>query len=450
MGVKRTNQDIKFGRTIRLGKNSDLDNAVAGAVEVGALRDTGTFMQRWNGTSWEIIAPPFVINVTNEDDFGTSVGGIVNLVDAVYVITTTVVTSRTLNIPAGGNVEFKSIQTLQDFLIYTGTGTFITGNPQRLLLDNLVIAGNASATFLSITGTTAVRSTLRLDGALITAFGTLGTSTDVLTTAAFNVDMTNYTTGLIVNNTVGSPDFIWSGGRIGNEVTVTGANTGITFTGITSLINITDCTLRLNSSQNGFKFDNALTIQDSIVVSSCPLNASLGGLLLDSTGRGKDDIRLQVRNNGDSPDSITAGTATMRANATSTSITAATPVKIAGTTTAGFLERVSHATNKLTYDGLETITARVYAEIRLTFAADLQAETINLYVVKNGVSASPVANDESTLNGVFNNPTSPYLRAVDLVGNVVTDDFFEAWIESDGNDDIIVESLNISFEKVGS
>lgn len=57
MGVKHVNTDVKFGQTIRLGKNLDLDNAVAGEVEVGSLRDTGSFIERWSGTAWVVIGP---------------------------------------------------------------------------------------------------------------------------------------------------------------------------------------------------------------------------------------------------------------------------------------------------------------------------------------------------------------------------------------------------------
>lgn len=56
MGVEKRHSHVKFSKTIRLGKNLDLDNAVVGEVEVGSLRDTGVFIQRWNGTSWDIIA----------------------------------------------------------------------------------------------------------------------------------------------------------------------------------------------------------------------------------------------------------------------------------------------------------------------------------------------------------------------------------------------------------
>ena len=59
MGVKHTNTDVKFSKTIRLGKNIDLDNAVAGEVEIGSLRDTGSHIERWSGTAWDIIGAAF-------------------------------------------------------------------------------------------------------------------------------------------------------------------------------------------------------------------------------------------------------------------------------------------------------------------------------------------------------------------------------------------------------
>ena len=46
MGVERRHSHVKFSKTIRLGKNLDLNNAVAGEVEVGSLRDTGSFIER--------------------------------------------------------------------------------------------------------------------------------------------------------------------------------------------------------------------------------------------------------------------------------------------------------------------------------------------------------------------------------------------------------------------
>ena len=69
MGVEKRHSHVKFSRTIRLGKNIDLDNASAGSVEVGSLRDTGSYIERWSGTSWEVIGPltPTLVEVTFAD-----------------------------------------------------------------------------------------------------------------------------------------------------------------------------------------------------------------------------------------------------------------------------------------------------------------------------------------------------------------------------------------------
>ena len=82
MGVEKRHSHVKFSKTIRLGKNLDLDNAVAGEVEVGSLRDTGVFMQRWNGTSWEIIAPA---QVTRELTFSDTPITVLSSDDRIYV-----------------------------------------------------------------------------------------------------------------------------------------------------------------------------------------------------------------------------------------------------------------------------------------------------------------------------------------------------------------------------
>ena len=72
MGVKLTNTHVKFGRTIRLGKNTDLDSATAGQVEVGSLRDTGVVIERWDGTQWVAVGPGSFIRdsriVTSNDN----------------------------------------------------------------------------------------------------------------------------------------------------------------------------------------------------------------------------------------------------------------------------------------------------------------------------------------------------------------------------------------------
>ncbi len=68
MGVERRHSHVKFSKTIRLGRNADLDDAVAGEVEVGSLRDSDTNVQRWNGTFWENIGAPLLTKEIDDTD----------------------------------------------------------------------------------------------------------------------------------------------------------------------------------------------------------------------------------------------------------------------------------------------------------------------------------------------------------------------------------------------
>lgn len=330
------------------------------------------------------------IYVSQESDFGECVSDVITLADGHYVLTAQVSTNCTLNIPSGGNVTISSSLLLPSAntsraLIYTGSGTLFTGTPQRLRFKDITISGNGSNTFAGFSGTTAVRSTFRMDDSIITGFDTLGTITDMLTIAWHFLAVSNYNTGFTIKNTTGTPDFIWEGGRLGNETTFTTANDGITFSAAggdrVGVVTMSDVLIRLNNNQNAMNLPSALTIQEVISLANNNITLGTGAALFNSGGLGKDNIRVQSKGNGDSPDSVAVGSANFRGNATVTTITAATPVKIAGTTSAGALERVTHTTNRLTYVGIETIPARVTAQIRLTFAATLQADTIILYVV---------------------------------------------------------------------
>jgi len=311
------------------GSGSDNDFIVDGNIEFGkdstitsygdsSLGETN-YTARFNEFVYRAINPP-VIYVRQESDFGVAVDGVITLANATYEIITTVAIDKQLSIPSLGNVKIQATQKLKDFLVYTGSSTFIVGDPQRLEIKDVVITGNASATFLNVTGATGVRSTLLFDKCLVTAFGTLGSITDILTFGAFNPDVSNYSTGFTVNNTVGEPDFIWSGGRIGNEPEFDTASTGITFTGTTSLINIHSCQVRLNTDQYAFKFDNSLTIQDDVLVSDCPVSYSVGGELIDPTGKQYDDVNITLSGNPNTRNSAHTGGFFITNNAIQTAI----------------------------------------------------------------------------------------------------------------------------------
>lgn len=261
--------------------------------------------------------------VRKESDFGECVNGSITLKDKNYIVDDTVIITCNFIIPEGGKVALSTSHKFKNFLVYAGSDTLFTGNPQRLEIKDLVIAGNANATLFNITGAVGVRSTLLWDSCLLTLFGTLGTVTDILTFGAITPDITNFNAGLIFNNTTREPDFIWTSGRIGNEVNFTSALTAITLTGLTGLVNINGVQVRLNTNQYAFKFDNSLNIIDDVEVSNCPVNITGGGGLIDPTGKQYDDVDVTLSGNANSRNSAHVGGYMLSANATETVISTA-------------------------------------------------------------------------------------------------------------------------------
>ncbi|MEE9510296.1 MAG: hypothetical protein V3V81_07360 [Candidatus Bathyarchaeia archaeon] len=129
MGVKHTNTDVKFSKTIRLGKNIDLDNAVAGEVEVGSLRDNGTNIQRWNGTFWENIGAPFVVT---EITFADSPYSILTSDEILAVDATNGETILVLpTLKEGDRYKIKKKDSSANKVKYQGNGSNIDGLSER-------------------------------------------------------------------------------------------------------------------------------------------------------------------------------------------------------------------------------------------------------------------------------------------------------------------------------
>lgn len=129
MGVKHTNTHVKFSQTIRLGKNIDLDDAVAGEVEVGSLRDNGTNIQRWNGTFWENIGAPIVVK---EITFADSPYQALNSDEVIAVDATngeTIVVLPALR--QGERIKIKKKDSTANKVKYQGNGFNIDGLSER-------------------------------------------------------------------------------------------------------------------------------------------------------------------------------------------------------------------------------------------------------------------------------------------------------------------------------
>ena len=133
MGVEKRHSHVKFSKTIRLGKNTDLDNAVAGEVEVGSLRDNGTNVQRWNGTFWENIGAPLTIK---EIDFSDSPYTALVSEDVIVVDATNGETIIVLfALRQGKTLRIKKVDSSGNKVKYQGNGSNIDGASQQELLN---------------------------------------------------------------------------------------------------------------------------------------------------------------------------------------------------------------------------------------------------------------------------------------------------------------------------
>jgi len=129
MGVEKRHPHVKFSRTIRLGKNTDLDNAVAGEVEIGSLRDNGTNIQRWNGTFWENIGAPKAVT---EITFADSPYPILTSDEVIAVDATdgeTILVLPTLR--KGDSFKIKKKDSSANKVKYQGNGSNIDGLSER-------------------------------------------------------------------------------------------------------------------------------------------------------------------------------------------------------------------------------------------------------------------------------------------------------------------------------
>lgn len=123
MGVKLTNTHVKFGRTVRLGKNLDLDDAVAGEVEVGSQRDTGVVIERWDGTQWVVLGPGSFIRdsrivTSNDNVLVTDDLILVDATDAPVTMTLFTITGNQGNV-----VTIKKIDASANAMIIDGNGS---------------------------------------------------------------------------------------------------------------------------------------------------------------------------------------------------------------------------------------------------------------------------------------------------------------------------------------
>lgn len=128
-----------------------------------------------------------------------------------------------------------------------------------------------------------------------------------------------------------------------------------------------------------------------------------------------------------------------------TTLSAATPAKVAGTTTAVFAEGFTmDANNRLTLDaGARNRDVSIIAAISATKAAGAGATIASFYLYKNGALIPG-----STINRTMANTTDE--GAIACVGQttMVPGDYIELWCATVDGDDITVQSGSVSVSTI--
>lgn len=153
------------------------------------------------------------------------------------------------------------------------------------------------------------------------------------------------------------------------------------------------------------------------------------------------DIRWKFFDNGGIPNTKERGSFNMVNNATVTNIiTASVPIKIAGTSVAGTLEKFTHSNGRLTYIGVDPITILVLC-IASFVAASNSTKKWRFFINKNGTvlttSQQPISTTTNTL----------YVEvAVQDAVSLVTNDYVEAWVQNDTDTTDMTADINFQVD----
>jgi hypothetical protein len=136
------------------------------------------------------------------------------------------------------------------------------------------------------------------------------------------------------------------------------------------------------------------------------------------------------------PNSSTAGSLYMENNASATTIAASmTPVKVAGVTVAGFERKLSHSSNRLTYNGA---ISRVFVVSASSDSEAANGKQFQFMLYKNGI-ALPGSSASVTTSG-----TKPEHAGIHSMVSLVTGDYVEVWVQNlSDTTNVVVKNMHI-------
>lgn len=373
-----------------------------------------------------------IVFVSSVSDLPTASGGVITLADNITYFFTTTVDLLGSRFVCGVNTTILGASSENCRIKSTGlTGTALITSVYSLPIRNITIEADVA---------------LNLDG-------------DGTTTALdwFGVNFTDCAT---VGTIKDYSNFIMADSAFLNSG-------GLTFDGTIGTVGFSQCLFDVNGTNTAFILPSTLTISrrfriiySSFVVGTgqTALNVNTSatipteGYILDTvnfagggtynTGVQYDDNKALFVNCKGINNSDSIANYYMSDNATVTNvITVATPLKIAGTTTANSInQKFTHTNNRATYTGAINRNFKVTATVSVTSAS--ANDQIGFYIAKNGTVIT-----ESEMYVTTNASARAESVTIQTITSLITNDYVETWVENDTDaSDVTVTFLNVIIE----
>jgi hypothetical protein len=394
----------------------------------GGSLGAGNYM--WNGSKWQGFAMDntarnnFVL-VKSASDLPAAVGGVITLATGtLYEINGTITLSDKINLN-GCNIQGND--PLNDKLVYTGSAELFTGSGTGGI--RLLTLTAASGSVFNINAANANKNLL-VQNCYMLACGSVGTIQGVGGTIFFtNVAYFYNTNGVTFQN---------SGNVLMNNTLWDQTNYNVyeKFVGSFNVIQILGGD-RLVSSANSA---TALHISGITTVNAASIKVAMYvGTGTFVTGSFSNAWEVESTGLNTEKDDVAAGNLYMTSAVTTVISAVNTPVKIAGTTTATNLFRVtSPANNRLTYTGTKQKRFQVICSLTATQVST--NKYFSFYIAKNGVILPESRQEVKIINSTDQGPVT-LSCTVPLSPN----DYVEVWVENEtSSTDLTVQTLNLS------
>lgn len=390
----------------------------------------------WNRASWLYTATSENLRsnhvlVKSSTDFPTAVGGVITLAsNTTYEINGSISLSNKIDL---NGCTIIGRDNLNDQLIYTGSsGELFTGSHGGVISNLILVASSSGAMLFNLDAGNAYINIVVKESYIVNC-SNIGTIKNFGQTVYFrDVIFQNNTNGITFtsNNNLILINTLWDASNSNTYQTLTGTFNGILILGGADQV-------AASNSATGF---------DITGISSITGKAFLKSVLFMGDGtyiRGSFSNSWEVESSGinTEKDDIASGNLYISSSATTAFSASNTPGKIAGTTTAVSLFRVSSpSNNRLTYTGSKTRRFEVIASLSVSVAAS--NKDLVFYIAKNG--AVLTESKQLMRMGSSQDKGSVTLSCTLLAA---PNDYVEVWVANATDiTSISVESMNLSIK----